>query len=165
MKKLLLTLTAVFLFAALNAQIEQGTIYAGVNSSLGYSSTSIDGADDNVNQFNINLMGGYFFIENLMGGAGLGYNSITQGDFDSSTFNWSLFGRYYINGEFFLGAGYESIKPDGSDATNSVNLTGGYAAFITDDITVEPALNYRLGMGDNDTNTFSLNVGFGLYLR
>jgi len=164
--KLILLLMALGSFSLIaNAQIEQGTIYAGVNSNLNYSSTSVDGAPDNVNQFNLNLMGGYFFVDNVMGGLGIGYNTISAGNTDFSSTNWTLFGRYYINGQIFLGAGYESQKQEDIDAINSLALEAGYAAFITDDITVEPSLGYGLGLGDNDANTFVINVGFGIYLK
>ena len=166
MKETIFTLVVGLAFAGpAFAQIGQGTVLIGASSNLNYSSTSFDGADDNLNSFNINLGVGYFVIENLALGIELGYDKITFGDNDASSTTFGLFGRYYVNGKIFLGAGYRSSKGEDSDAVNSLPLEVGYAAFITDNIAVEPSFGYALGLGDNESNTFGLNVGFSLYLN
>lgn len=166
MKKFLLAACAVLVFAvAANAQIPQGTIFAGVSSNLSYSSTSFDGFDDNQNQFTLNLNGGYFVSENILVGAQFGYSSLNFGESDFSSTQYGLFGRYYVNGEIFLGLGYQATKPEDIDALGSIPIEAGYAAFVTDDITVEPSISYSLGVGDNEANTLAFNIGFGIYIN
>ena len=150
------------------AQIEEGTVYLGASSNLSFSSTSIDGYSDNYNNFNLGFQGGYFVAENLALGALINFQKQTLGDQDASTTTLGLFGRYYINGAFFLGAGYASAnsKSNGfsGDAVGSIPLEAGYAAFITDAVSIEPSLVYAIGTGDNNTNTVGVNVGFAIYL-
>lgn len=148
------------------AQISKGTIMAGASSNINYTSTSYDGFDDNENTFNLDLKGGYFVIDNLAFGLNIGYNKYSFGDaIDVSTTMFGIFGRYYYNGAIFAGVGYNSTKVEDSDAVNFLPIEVGYAAFITDDIAVEPSLSYHLGMGDVDANMFMFNVGFSIYFN
>ncbi|HLT71738.1 MAG TPA: outer membrane beta-barrel protein [Cyclobacteriaceae bacterium] len=167
MKKILFTICFVAALAGSSfAQIEQGTVLVGPSTNLGFTSSSFDGADSNLTTFNIDLAAGYFVIENLAVGLSFGYLKVKYEDIiDESTTSFGLFGRYYVNGKIFVGAGYSSSKSGDSDAFGSLPLEVGYAAFITDNIAVEPSFGYELGLGDNDTNTFGLNVGFMLYLN
>lgn len=166
MKKGIFTICFVTMLAGASfAQIEQGTVVVGPSTNLGFTSMSFDGVDDNLTTFNVNLGAGYFVIENLAFGLNFGYAKVSFGDDSESATSFGLFGRYYINGKIFLGAGYASTKSEDSDAVNSLPLEVGYAAFITDNIAVEPSFSYELGLGDNESNAFGLNVGFMLYLN
>lgn len=165
-----MALVAMFGFA--NAQTEQGGMLVGASSNLGFSSTSVDGVDDNTSNFNLNARGGYFVIDNLAVGLNLGFNNAKQGDNKSTTTSIGLFGRYYVNGTFFLGAGFDSTKAKVETAAGSgdvsgswIRLEGGYPVWLNDNIAVEPALNYNIGGGDaNDgVSQFGLAVGFSLY--
>lgn len=162
MKKTLLTLFAAITVFAASAQIEQGTILVGASSNAGFSSTSIDGVDDNSTSFNIGLKGGYFVIDNLAVGLTFEYQKEKFGDSEFDATGFGLFGRYYVNGKIFAGAGFQSIKFGDADAETFIPLEVGYAAFITDNIAVEPSLNYVIGDGNS---TFGLGVGFTLYLN
>ena len=169
MKKIFFTVISIYVFATTaSAQIPQGTIFAGVTSNLSYSSTSFDVTDDNQNIFNIDLNGGYFVGDNILLGATFGYSSFSFGDideFDDSATNYGIFGRYYVNGQIFLGLGYQAVKPEDIDAIGSIPFEAGYAAFITDDITIEPSISYAIGVGDNESDTFVFNIGFGIYFN
>jgi hypothetical protein len=162
MKKSFLLLFTVTLAVAASAQISKGTILVGARSNLGFSSTSYDGADDRFNQFDLSVAGGYFLIDNLVLGPSIGFSSIKFGDFETSTTSFGLFGRYYVQGKIFVGAGFQSVKAEDEPSSNLIPLEVGYAAFITDNIAIEPALNYIIGDG---FNTFGLGVGFNLYLN
>ncbi|MCR9250387.1 MAG: hypothetical protein NXI20_08175 [bacterium] len=168
MKKLILSLTILgFISFSANAQIEQGAIFAGINSNLSFSSTNLnlDGSNDNLNSFNINVGGGYFLIDNFMVGLNAGYSSISQGDNDASSTLIGVFSRYYINGAPFIGVGFDNIKPDEADSYGQFIIQGGYAAFLTDNVSVEPAIQYLVETGASDRNTFAITVGFGIYLN
>ncbi len=167
MKKVSLYLAViVFLFAnAAFAQIQKGAFLVGASSNFGYSSTSYENSDDNVNLFSLNLKGGYFVIDDLTFGLSFGYNKFSVGDNDASTTSVGFFGRYYVNGKFFAGMGYNSSKAEGADAINRVPFEIGYAAFLNNNIAVEPSLSYAIGVSDNKSNQFALNVGFALYFN
>jgi len=166
MKKNLLTLLVVLVtFFAANAQIPQGTVLVGASSNLAFASESPDGGDA-FSRFNLDAKVGYFFIENLAGGLRLEFGKIDE--FSSSTI--ALFGRYYINGNIITGLslGSYSIDPGGASEKSTstvIGLEGGYAAFITDNIAVEPTLNLDLLSGDYDATRFGFRVGFSLYLN
>lgn len=162
MKKVLLTVFAVLTVFVASAQIEKGTILVGASSNLGFSSTSIDGLDDKLSTFNLDVRGGYFIIDNLALGLTLGFDKTKFGDSDEKTTSFGLFGRYYINGKIFAGAGFQSITIGDADAETAIPLEVGYAAFLTDNIAVEPSLNYIIMDG---ASTFGLGVGFTLYLN
>ncbi|MFK7951548.1 MAG: hypothetical protein AB8B73_01780 [Ekhidna sp.] len=172
MKKLILSTTLVAIFGFANAQTEQGAILVGASSNLGFTSTSVDGVDDNASNFNLDARGGYFVIDNLAVGLGLGFNNQKQGDNKIGTTSFGLFGRYYVNGTFFLGAGFDTTKTTLETAAGSgdvsgsfINFEAGYPVWLGDNAAIEPSLNYSIGGGDaNDgTNVFGLAVGFSLY--
>jgi hypothetical protein len=168
MKKLLflstLALGLLVCFSS-QAQTEQGKILVGANSELAFMSTSLDGVDDNFTQFNGAVDFGYFFIDNLVFGAILGYESQKCDEFniDYSAFTYGLQGRYYYE-NFFVAAAYVSQKEKDEDAVNDARFGVGYAFFINDFISVEPMVFYSLGLGDNKNNTFGGRIGFAIYI-
>ncbi|MEO9871047.1 hypothetical protein [Ekhidna sp.] len=173
MKKVLLTiaLVAVFGFAA-NAQTDQGGWVVGASSNLGFSSQSVDGVDENGSTFILDVKAGYFLIDNLAGGLNLGYSSIKQvGSEDAlNTTEIGLFSRYYFNGTFYAGLGFDAVSAkfgDGDSVSGTqINIEAGYPIFIGGEtVALEPSLNYSLGGGDllEDSSTFGVNVGFFLY--
>jgi hypothetical protein len=157
MKKYVFIFVACLIAGSASAQINKGSILAGASSNLSFTSISSDSGDD-YSLFDLSLKGGYFFMENLTGGLNLGYQKID--DFSITTFG--LFGRYYYKGKFFGGAGFNVITYENQDSQTSIPFEAGYAAFITDNIAVEPSLN--LGIGEDNT-TFGFRVGFSLYLN
>ncbi|HYG02001.1 MAG TPA: hypothetical protein VD927_06110 [Chryseosolibacter sp.] len=163
MKKILFT--GLIVFAALftgQAQISQGTILVGAGSNFGFTNVSPDGGDS-FSEFDLHGKVGYFFIENVVGGLKLDYAKID----DTSKIGFGIFGRYYLNNTIILGASLGTYKEDygETDASATVlGIEGGYAAFITDNIAIEPTLNIDLLSGDLDATRFGLNVGFSFYL-
>ncbi|HYC83929.1 MAG TPA: hypothetical protein VEB86_01850 [Chryseosolibacter sp.] len=166
MKKNVLTLLAVLVtFLAANAQVPQGTVLVGAASNLQFSSVSPDGGD-NYSDLTLDAKVGYFFVENLAGGLRLRFDKLD----DFSTSYVGVFGRYYINGNIITGLSLSSFSmdPGGSFEKSSamvIGLEGGYAAFLTDNIAIEPTLNLDLFSGDIDQTSFGFNVGFSLYLN
>lgn len=156
MKKVLLTaaLVAVFGFAA-NAQTEQGGWLVGASSNLGFSSE--DYGAGSVSVFNLDVKGGYFLMDGLAAGLDVSYASF-DGNSGSAI---GIFGRYFITEAIFAEAGYTSL----SDSRGGIlPIRAGYAAFLSDNVAVEPSLVYEMGMGNNDAySSFGLNVGFSLY--
>lgn len=163
MKKFLLTAVVALCVAfGSQAQINQGTILVGAGSNFGFTNVSPDGGDS-YSEFDLHGKAGYFFLENFGAGVKLDFDKVDE----FSTFAFSVFGRYYLNNVIILGASLGTYKVDNDsfDASSTVlGLEGGYAAFITDNIAIEPTLNIDLYSGDIDATRFGLNVGFSLYL-
>ncbi len=173
MKKLILaTLVATSVFCA-QAQTEQGGWVIGTTTNLTFSSTNIDGVDDNSSSFNLSGQAGYFLIDNLAAGLTLGLSSVKQGDFKTSSTNIGPFARYYVNGTFYAGAGYtvSSGKSESGSTTISefdggnLLLEAGYPIWIVDNVAIEPGISYTSGSGDIDRSTLAVAVGFRLYFQ
>lgn len=135
MKKLL---TISFLILGINLFAQNGATDKGVIFVSGFSNLNITFAEGT--PINLGARGGYFFAKDILIGVGLDYLKIS----DSSTSNFSLFGRYYIKGKFFAGAKLYSIdvEQDNGDTKKQWNLglEGGYAYFLNDYVALEPAL-------------------------
>ena len=164
MKKLLLVaVVSLCALVSAKAQINQGAILVGASSNFGFTNVSPDGGDS-YSKFDLHGKVGYFFIDNLTGGVKLDYQKIDE----ASAFGFGVFGRYYLNNVIILGASLGTYKLDygssGDASATTLGLEGGYAAFITDNIAVEPTLNIDLYSGDIDQTNFGLNVGFTFYL-
>jgi len=158
-KKSLLTV-AIMLFAAFGAfaqdPIEKGAWLFSGGSNLGYNSSSATGGGTSSN-FNIALQGGYFFIDNLAGGVLFEMNSPSGG---TTSTGIGLFGRYYFNGQIFVGAGFLSRSGGGASQT-LIPLQAGYAFFLTKNVAVEPSLNFTTYDGGSD---FGVRMAFAVYL-
>jgi hypothetical protein len=157
MKKSIFLIAFLLIAGYASAQISKGTILAGASSNLSFTSVSPD-TGENYTLFDLSLKGGYFVIDNVVAGANFGYQKID----DYSVTSFGIFGRYYYQGKFFGGAGFNIITPEGSDSQTSIPFEVGYAAFINEFIAVEPSLNFSIG---EDNNTFGFRVGFTLYLN
>jgi hypothetical protein len=157
MKKYVFILVACLIVGSASAQINKGSVLVGASSNLSFSSISPD-VGDNYSIFDLSLKGGYFFMDNLTAGINLGYQKVD--DFSLTTFG--LFGRYYYQGKFFGGVGFNVITYEDQDSQTVIPFEVGYAAFITDNIAIEPSLN--LGIGEDNTS-FGFRVGFSLYLN
>lgn len=136
-------------------QIEKGAWLFSGGSNLGNTSYSPSGGTS-TSLFNLDLKGGYFFIDNLAGGALVNVLSYSG----SSTTGIGLFARYYIQGKFFLGAGFQSYSSSGS-STTQIPLEAGYAFFVNSAVAVEPALKYTTFDGGS---TFNIGIGFTVFL-
>lgn len=164
MKKVVLSVFAVLVVFAASAQIEQGTWLVGASSNAGFTSYNEDAGD--YSEFSLDVKGGYFVIDNLAVGLNLGYAKVDE----ASATKIGIFGRYYVNGKIFLGAGYNSNTldsgVDGADkvTVSEIPLEVGYAVFLNNAIAVEPALGYSIYGGDGEGSAFGLKIGFSLYL-
>src|SRR5687768_8293106 len=117
MKKLLLMIVLTCSVCAASAQIGKGTFLIGASSNIGYNNLSPDNSSG-YTILNIDLKGGYFLINNLVLGVDVGHTKID----DFSEVSLGAFGRYYIAGKFFAGAGFTSIKTDETDSTTEIPI-------------------------------------------
>jgi outer membrane protein len=160
MKKVIFTLVLAVASAGAFAQIEQGTILVGASSNGGFNSYNEDAGD--FSEFNLDVKGGYFVIENLALGLNIGFEKNSEAD-DAST-SLGLFGRYYVNGKIFGGVGFTSAK-SGDFSASVIPIEVGYAAFLGKVVAIEPALSYSIFGGDAEGAAFGLNVGLSIYLN
>lgn len=157
MKKLLAALVMLTMTITANAQFEQGTKYLeGALNSLG---ASYNGANEF--RFGVSVKAGYFVDQSWMLNAQAGF------DHYAKNVNQCFIGvgtRYYIlenglYGEFNVKGVFESHH---NDIMPGVEL--GYAFFINDKITIEPALYYDQSISDHKNySTVGLKIGLGMY--
>ncbi len=171
MKKLILTTLIVATFTVACAQTEQGRWVVGVSSNLSFGSTNVDGANDNISNVHLSGQAGYFIMDNLAAGLTLGVGASRQGELKTSSTSIGPFARYYINGVFYVGAGYTTTSgksKNGSTTTNEFDggnllLEAGYPVWLGENVAIEPGLNYLLGTGDINRSTLAATAGFRLY--
>ena len=165
MKKFLLTIAMVAFGFAANAQDDSGQTSKGKfvieantgsqttgNTSFSFAST------DGVTSFSLGLDGGYFFMDDLAVKVGLGYFDIN----DVSAFNYKIGAEYYIDGQFPVGVDFTGSSFDGGSA-NWVGLQAGYAYFLSENVSVKPAVRYNIGLDDGQEGLFQGLIGFALY--
>lgn len=167
MKKIILSVAALFAFGFANAQDAKETTggkgFANsdvfVTGSVGFSSTKT--GDIKSNSFNVNPAVGFFVTDNIAIGGIIGYTSTTQDQFfadfggyeevKTTAFNVGAFARYYATPasdfSFFgqLEADYVTSKSeltdfDGSDIKSNgfaVELAPGVSYFISSNFALE----------------------------
>ena len=171
MKKILMSAIALMMAMSVHAQkylnepttpFSQGKAYVG--ASLSGLDLSYSGITEG--HLGIQAKGGYFFADNLMGLAQLGYENTVKKDGRSATFLLSAGGRYYIqqNG-LYLGVSaifkHQGKKCD--DFLPSVQV--GYSFFVNRTVTIEPEIYYEQSFKNHkDYSTIGLRVGIGIYL-
>lgn len=167
MKKIILTVAAVFAFGFANAQ--EGIVTEGfakgdvfISGAVGFGSTKT--GDFKTNDFEIAPRAGYFVTENIAVGVALGYQSAKL-DFDgedvkNNTLSVGAFGRYYFTpaSKFSLfgqlGVNYNSY--DNEFAVVDGELVSGEFKGDGFDVALAPGVNYFI------TKNFSLEATFGI---
>ena len=174
MRKFLFLALMCVITSQLLAQTEKGNILIGASSNLGFSVQSQDGLEDNIVNFSLSAQGGYFIVDNLVGGLNIGLNSTTIGDFSGRNFSFGPFARYYFENVFF-GASFFAVNSKNDVGGGEVftsngtqfNLELGYAAFLNKYVALEPTITYLTTGGDlniGGLSAFALNIGFSIYL-
>lgn len=181
---------ASFMIAAVTAglaQFNQGNFLVGGSSSLGIGfdteksksngSTSTDGK---TTSFSLMPSAGYFFMDNLAVGAGIGLSTSTykpdgsDSKFNESSITLSPFARYYfdkiyVQGAFQFGTQKSKFTSGGSTETSKEgisgwSLAGGYAIMLNESVALEPQVGYQsIGYKDKDSDT--KDITSGLFLR
>lgn len=160
MKKISMILVALVMSLTASAQFEQGKAYIGASMTgfdLSYSGNS-------KLHLGVDAKAGYFFADDLMAYAQVGYQHSGHEDARDS-FMGGVGARYYIvqngiylgvNGKFVHNSGYNDILP---------GVEVGYAFFINRTVTIEPAIYYDQSFKKHsDYSTIGLRVGIGINL-
>jgi outer membrane protein W len=196
MKKIITVIALALICSGAYAQFNQGRYLVG--GSVGFVTTTSKTKTDNATtkngsstSFTLAPDVGYFIIDNLAVGAGLGVSlssSKSAGNNDSksssSSFTLTPFVRYYLDqGIFFqgqvgFGGGSGKYTPDGSTTSTTEKfglfswaLAAGYAHFLNDYVALEPIVGYganTTSYNDPDFKSVSsglfINVGLQVYL-
>lgn len=175
MKKIILSVAAIFAFGFANAQDKKDDNGGGQtskgkwlieantgNAMLGNTGFFLATSDGST-AYNIGFDGGYFIADDLALKAGLGYG---DDGFDNSSFSYRLGAKYYVISmiPITLDLTGASIK-DAPENPLWLGIGAGYAIFLGDNVSIEPGLRYNLSLNDNytDKGVFQLNVGFALH--
>lgn len=189
MKKLVLTVAAVFAFGFANAQEKKEGSGAGFGKGDVFVSgiftiSSEKQGEDKSNSFGIEPKVGFFVTDNIAIGGKLGYMSDKSESAgvdtnDESTFTVGAFGRYYFtpSNDFSvfanLGLDYNSITDNLTDPEFKVNgfdiaLSPGFNYFVSDNFALEASfgrLGYSSTKADVDGAEAANEFGLELDLR
>jgi len=184
MKKVFIALCAVALGTTAMAQTDQGGWMFGAGSDLSFMSSKQDNdQEDSQSDFGLDVRAGYFVIDNLAVGLDVGFTSSSLGDASESSVLVGPYVRYYLPMKIFAEVGYrlgsQKSEIDFGDpigvqeVTYGVGALGigvGYAAFLNDNISIEPMVQYAMATtspdeGDSVSGSgFGVMVNFGIYL-
>lgn len=160
--------------ASLNAQTEQGAFLLAGNTQIGFTSETSEpdqgGIETTTNTFSFEPTAGYFVIDNLAIGAGLGltFQNRETGNQETSftRFDFGPLARYYFgedNIKFYPQIGFKLLfgsQESGGQETDFngffFNIGGGAAFFVTDNIAIEGLLAFDLGSQEQESGN-----GFG----
>ena len=174
MKKLLLcSAIAVFGLSNINAQdadrggnaLSEGSWVIEANTgswTTGGTSFSLT-SEDGSTMWSIGAEAGYFVMDDLAIKAGLGYSDFGDGDF--TAFNYKVGAKYYIAGQFPVGADFTGSSYEDFDENPSyVGVQAGYAWFVADQVSIEPTLRYNFSMNsDFYDDAFQALIGFAFH--
>ncbi len=191
MKKVFFSILGMVFYGATFAQFSQGNFLVGgmTNLSTTFETNKVKsgGTTTTVSKttsFSLQPQGGYFVIDNLAAGAGIGLSTSTT-KFDgtnnkdgSNQLVFAPFGRYYfdklyVQGAFQFGSAKSKATSGGTTTTTKFSvggwsILGGYAFFISDAISLEPQVGYASqSLKVKNTNAKSIDsgivIGIGLY--
>lgn len=157
MKKFSLLLLFLIVSMTASAQFEKGKKYLGASvSGLGFSYSSSQefrfGLDANV---------GYFAAKNFM----IRFNASYEHTKEIDDVSLGAGIRYYFDqvGVYIGGGGeYVHYTPSSNDVVIPIEI--GYAFFLNDRVTIEPAIYYKMSLHDFSNNsTVGARLGFGFY--
>lgn len=177
MKKIILSVAAIFAFGFANAQDKKEEASGGQtskgkwlieantgNAMIGSTNFSFASSDGD-SAYSIGLDGGYFIADDLALKGGLGYSD-SDSDIDSSVFSYRLGAKYYVMS--MIPVTLDVTGASIQDATENplwLGIGAGYAIFLGDNVSIEPGLRYNLSLNQDftDQDVFQFNVGFALH--
>ncbi len=147
-----------------NFMVETMATMGSTTGGTGFMFSSVDG------NTNWNLGGevGYFVKDNLAIKAGLGYGStkldVLGESVTTSTFSYGIGAKYYIINMIPVQLDFSGTSIEDADENPSyVGISGGYAFFMGDMVSLEPSLRYNLSMNDNFEDAFIAEIGFSIF--
>ena len=118
---------------------------------------AVDGANT---AWSVGLEGGYFVAKDLAIKAGLGYSDNGS---SYTPFSYKIGAKYYIDSKFPVGIDFTGLSGSGSNAS-WVGFQGGYAWFVSNTVSIEPAIRYNATLDKAKANSaFQGLIGFALH--
>ena len=115
----------------------------------------------------VGVEGGYFISDNFALKGGLGFTNLDY----SSYFAYKIGIKYYLGGQFPVQVdltGATRPNPGGIETPEPfwMGIQGGYAFYLNDNVSFEPALRYNISMNKDfsESGIFELNLGFVIFL-
>ncbi|MBL4643661.1 MAG: hypothetical protein JKY44_08740 [Flavobacteriaceae bacterium] len=136
-----------------------GSNYAFTNTGFGF--TNVHG----YNAWSLGLGGGYFIADNFALTAGFGYADGSHGG--NSTFSYKIGAKYYLKGKIPFAVNLSGSNVDVlNDRPLFLGLSGGYAFFLGDKLSIEPKINYSIPLKNRNflKKSLSLGVSFSIHL-
>ena len=172
MKKVFMSMIALLVAMSVNAQKrylnEPTTPFSQGKAYVGASFSGTDLSYSGITEGHLGIQGkvGYFFADNLMGLAQLGYENSVKKEGNPTTLSLAAGGRYYIqqNGLYLgVSAIYKHWASKNDDFLPSVQV--GYSFFLNSTVTIEPEIYYEQSFKNHkDYSTIGLRIGIGVYL-
>ena len=171
MKKLfLLTVTTLLSVIGIQAQNDQdhGHIFKGqwqVEINTGANTTGATGfalvSSSTNTAWALGAEGSYFVADDLGIKLGLGYSD--NNGISGGTFNYKIGAKYYITHNIPLGIDFTGATNDNFNAS-WIGVQGGYAIFVTDQLSIEPTLRYNITTDDQKADSlFQALIGFAYH--
>jgi hypothetical protein len=187
MKKITLSIISVFVFAVCSfGQFSKGSILAGGSVGASFNTNKTTAGSITTTNYSQNVItflpqGGYFFIDNLAGGAGIKLTSNYVKDdgspasFSGTDLSFEPFLRYYYQkfyGQASVGFGSKkevntnknSVPTTTKYSTSNWSFLAGYAIMLNDHVALEPQLGYQSTSSSPDGTTVT-DKDSGLFLR
>ncbi|TDP61750.1 hypothetical protein [Flavobacterium dankookense] len=178
MKKIILTVAAVFAFGVANAQDKKesagGQTSEGkwlIEANTGNAMLGTTGfyfaSQDGESTMNLGLDGGYFIMDDLAIKAGLGYGSNSANS--TSSFSYRLGAKYYVESMIPVTLDLTGASGDAVEIANEtpmwLGIGAGYAWFLGENVSIEPGLRYNHSLNENYTDkaVIQFNIGFALH--
>lgn len=176
MKKVVILFAVITVAASSFGQINKGQFLVGGNVSF---ESQKSGDDDNskTTSFQFSPNAGYFFINNLAGGARVSFSTFKEEGEDAfNSFLFAPFVRYYflpaaqkVNILADASYGLGSMKQGDSESFNQFSVAAGPVVFLSPHTALEFTLQYRSAGGDayggdDRLNSFGVNAGFQIHL-
>lgn len=174
MKKYFIALTAILCCSYLSlaqdgSQTDKGSWLIEANTGFGGDGLAAHSANTgfalissgDTTIWSIGAEGGHFVADNLALKLGLGYTDLDG----SNLFTYKVGAKYYIINT--IPVQLDLTGASLQDATENplwIGLQGGYAFFLSDNISVEPGLRYNLSLNEDftDDGIFEFRIGFAL---
>lgn len=194
LRRLVFIYVLVLSSSSLFAQFEKGSLMVGGNVSANFSTSTIKSGLNNIPSYSIDTYsfqprGGYFFIDNLVGGVGITYSNTKQTYTNTSLFSTTIsiivapYLRYYLKKFYVEGSiGFGSTKYENNYSSSAIiylsqgnennwTLVGGYSILINKHVAIEPQFGFQKStQTNNDSNTiidksgYFFQLGFQFYI-
>lgn len=175
MKKIILSVAAMFAFAFVNAQDAAGQTDKGkwlveANTNFGAAhgaNTSFQFASaDGSSAYNLGLEGGYFIMDDLALKVGFGFGGVKpDGGESTTTTSYKVGAKYYIMKMIPVQVDYSgSSTKDFDENPSYLGLQAGYAVFLGSNVSIEPGVRFNKSLNEDFYNdVLQFNIGFALH--